>query len=328
MAFSEKVVSTREPENKVVGLGEYPKAWKEIKPLTIDEMIASKPSPKEYILYPWLPKQGLALIHAAAGTGKTFFTLNVAYAIAGGGNFLKFKAPKPKKILYVDGEMSYIDIYNRVMDMIRQQGDIDFRNNWLIYNPEKSNNIVPKICTPEGQSFYNDKIKEYGIDVLILDNLATLSLIDTSNTKEWAIIQNWFIHLRSQGTSVILIHHEGKNGTYRGTSNMTDCMNTVIRLSELVDMSSENEITNSLRMKIEYKKSRDFGGKDALSFEANFCSDRWGIESLEIAEFDRVIQMYRDFNEKQCDIARDLNLPKWKVCRYIQRAIKKGLVIK
>jgi hypothetical protein len=33
---------------------------------------------RKYLLEPWLPEQGLAMVHASRGIGKTFFGLSVA----------------------------------------------------------------------------------------------------------------------------------------------------------------------------------------------------------------------------------------------------------
>ena len=49
--------------------------------------------PREHIMSPWLPMQGLAMFYAARGVGKTFFALNVAYAVASGGSYLGWSAP-------------------------------------------------------------------------------------------------------------------------------------------------------------------------------------------------------------------------------------------
>lgn len=43
--------------------------------------------PRENILSPWLPRQGLAMVYAPRGIGKTHFSLGVAYAVASGGLF-------------------------------------------------------------------------------------------------------------------------------------------------------------------------------------------------------------------------------------------------
>ncbi len=57
------------------------------------------------------------MIHAPRGIGKTFFGLSVAYAIGTGGEFLKFKAPDAKSVLYLDGEMSAAVMQERMLQL-------------------------------------------------------------------------------------------------------------------------------------------------------------------------------------------------------------------
>jgi hypothetical protein len=60
---------------------------------------------RDPLLAPWLCSQDLAMIFAGRGIGKTHFTWGIGYAIATGGPFGPWKAPEPKKVLLLDGEM-------------------------------------------------------------------------------------------------------------------------------------------------------------------------------------------------------------------------------
>ena len=42
--------------------------------------------PRQTLLAPWLPEQGLAMIHAPRGIGKTHLALGTAWAVAAGGD--------------------------------------------------------------------------------------------------------------------------------------------------------------------------------------------------------------------------------------------------
>jgi RecA-family ATPase len=57
------------------------------------------------ILGPILPEKGLAMLYAARGTGKTLVALGIAFAVASGRTFLKWTAPKARRVLLIDGEM-------------------------------------------------------------------------------------------------------------------------------------------------------------------------------------------------------------------------------
>jgi len=305
-----------------------------IKPITISEIKLSNPGTKQFALYPILPVQGIAFIYAASGLGKTMFTLNLAYAIAGGGNFLKYKSPEPRKVLYIDGEMAYIDIYNRLMQIIKQQGELDFAENFLIYTPDKmkmetSSKLLkmPKICSKEGQTFYNEAIEKNNIDVIVFDNLSMLSTIDESSAEEWYIINDWLLHLRSIGKTSIVVHHAGKDVTgYRGTSRMLDSVNTAISLQQVEILQKENEQPDySKKFKIVYQKHRDFFGADAESYEVTFLNEKWSHTSIELSMLDKVIDCANS-NMSQREIAKELFISQPKVHRLIKEAKRLGKI--
>ena len=73
--------------------------------LTFAEMIGLDLPPRGLLLAPWLPEQGLALIHGPRGIGKTHLALGIAHAVATGGSFLRWQAPEPRRVVLLDGEM-------------------------------------------------------------------------------------------------------------------------------------------------------------------------------------------------------------------------------
>ena len=73
--------------------------------LTGAELLQRDFPPLEMVLAPFLPEKGLAMIFAERGIGKTWAALNVAHAVAGGGTFLRWKAPASRRVVYIDGEM-------------------------------------------------------------------------------------------------------------------------------------------------------------------------------------------------------------------------------
>lgn len=302
-------------------------AWKDVKPYSYSDIINSNPPPIKNILEPWLPEQGIAFIYAATGVGKTLFTLNIAYAIACGGNFLKFKVPIPKRVLYVDGEMAFYQIYQRFTNIVEQQGEIDFPENFYLLNPKHfPNQIMPLINTPEGQIFYKDILEKYQVDIIVFDNLSSLCSIDENVSEQWSAIQNYFISLRAQGKSVIVVHHAGKDKKgYRGSSRMLDIADTAISLQEIDKNETEAENTDSKKFKIVYQKSRTFGGKDALEFEVTLSRAGWEFQSLEKSTTQRIVEMLK-FKMSHKEIAIELGFTRSYISRLVRKALKDGLI--
>jgi RecA-family ATPase len=61
--------------------------------------------PRAKLLGDWCCEGDLGFLFAFRGIGKTFFALDLSKAIAQGTRFGPWKAPTPKKVVYIDGEM-------------------------------------------------------------------------------------------------------------------------------------------------------------------------------------------------------------------------------
>lgn len=300
----------------------------EIKPFNL-AYIKKNPGKKRInLLHPWLPESGLCMVYAGTGVGKTFFCLNAAYAVASGGNFLKFYGEKPVKVLYVDGEMSYDAMEPRISSVIKIQGDIHDDDNFLLVTYDQfPNKIIPKISTSEGQKFYTKLILDHKVSLVVLDNISTLTDLDENNADDWNIVQSWEIFLRSQGVSVVLVHHTGKNKrNQRGTSKREDILDTVILLEEIKGEDGEPIIGN--QFKITFTKNRNFFGKDAEPFEAFLHPNgQWSMKTNRESTFEKVVSLTKK-GMTASDIAIELAIKKSSIYEHLQNAYEKQLLIK
>ena len=82
----------------------------------LEQLLNLKLPPREFILEPILRERESAMIYAWRGAGKTQLGLGLAYAIASGGTILRWQAPRPRRVVYVDGEMSL----NTMQERLRQ----------------------------------------------------------------------------------------------------------------------------------------------------------------------------------------------------------------
>jgi len=291
--------------------------------LTMDEIENTKPGTLEYVLHPILPVQGICLIYATQGLGKTLFTLNLAHSVARGGSFLKYNCPKARKVMYIDGEMSYIELHSRLNNIINKFGKLPIKDNLLIITPEKQNGIkIPKIDSKEGQFVYKELIEKYKVEVIVFDNLSMLSSLDENKSNEWVVVQDWFLSLRAMGVTVILVHHAGKDKLgYRGTSRMLDCVNTAISLQPISDevIEDDDKNINIKKIKVTYQKARGFGGSDSLPFEINLENNIWSYKSMNQTILEKVVERLNS-GMSQREIARDLLISQPTVFRMIKKA--------
>jgi hypothetical protein len=86
-----------------------------IRAVTVNEFLNMQLPKREMLLAPFLPSQGLGLLYAKRGVGKTHVALGIACAVATGGIFLKWQAPRPRKVLYIDGEMPAAAMQERLL---------------------------------------------------------------------------------------------------------------------------------------------------------------------------------------------------------------------
>jgi len=276
----------------------------------------------DYAIEPILPMPALMMIFAAAGVGKTFYTLNLAYALVTAQPFLKYQIPSFRSVFYADGEMSLYGMQTRLREMQKTYGSIIEPKDFVMLSPDMlpPHIRMPQIDREEGQAFYEKYLTDNKIDILILDNLSTLSSFDESSSSEWKVIQDWLIKLRSMGKTVICVHHAGKSNDYRGTSRMMDVMNTVVQLER--DAAIENDpVMGKYMFTVNYKKHRDFEGKDAAPFHAFKSAFSWSHKSKEMSDIEQ-IQEYLDQNLTQRQIASETGLSLSKVNRLLKK-IKK-----
>ena len=78
------------------------------------ELIAADLPERQIVLDPILATKSLALLYGPRGVGKTFVALGIAWAVASGGSFLGWRANRPHRVLYVDGEMAAVDMQQRL----------------------------------------------------------------------------------------------------------------------------------------------------------------------------------------------------------------------
>lgn len=249
----------------------------------------SMPIPERgYLLSPILPVQGIGIMYAPRGIGKTFAALSLAVAVASGGAVFNWRAPMPKRTLYVDGEMPATSMQTRLAALVGGMAvpPHTLRNMALI-TPDLQPRPMPDLSTTGGQALLEPFLK--GVDMLVLDNISTLCRTGKENeSQSWQPMQTWLLDLRRRGITVLLIHHAGKSGDQRGTSAREDIMDTVISLRR----PREYSMAEGARFEVHLTKARGILGDDAKPFEANLITEgnalHWQVKELEDVELEEL----------------------------------------
>jgi len=259
---------------------------KNLQAYNIDTFLALDIPPQENILAPIIKTQSLSMIFAKRGVGKTHIALGIAYAIASGGKFLKWEAPKPLRVLYLDGEMPAYAMQERLAQIVKSSEKEASPDHFVLINPDEQDMGMPDISTKEGQAEIEPFVKD--ADVIIVDNISTLARTGKENEAEgWLPVQGWALEMRSRGKSVLFVHHAGKGGQQRGTSRREDVLDLVMELKHPEDYSTEQ----GARFEVHFTKARHLVGKDASPFEAKLIFGGWTYQSIEDVELKKVLDL-------------------------------------
>jgi hypothetical protein len=278
--------------------------------LSVEELLARDIKPREMLLDPILPEQGLAMLYSWRGTGKTFLALGIGAAIACGAHFLRWKAPRPRNVLYIDGEMPAFTMRERsAMILAGAEGNDPEPGSLKIITPDVQDRPMPDLATPEGQDLIEPHLT--GINLIILDNLSALCRAGDEDRREgWLPVQEWCLQLRRRGIAVLLLHHSGKGRQQRGASAREDLLDTVFTLKHPRDYS----FNEGLRCEVHFEKTRSMLGNAAKPFEARMESGPdgraiWTSRDLEDAKAQQAASLFTEGVSVR-DVADELEISK------------------
>lgn len=185
-----------------------------------------------YLFDGFIKHPSSSMIYAEAGVGKTFVALSLALALVSGSDILGYSVSKPRKVLYIDGEMSAIEMQERLEKLIKGMNcNLEkIQENFYLYPYGIQDDTVSLDLGKENTRNYIEINYLENIEVLIIDNLSSLVQLKENENDEWKNFNNWCAHLRKKGISVITIHHVNKQGDSRGAISKRDHLDFEIEL--------------------------------------------------------------------------------------------------
>jgi putative DNA primase/helicase len=283
-------------------------------PLNLRSFLELPIKPREMLLHPIIPQKGLAMAYALRGIGKTHFALGTAHAVATGTKFLKWSAPKPRRVLLLDGEMPASALQERLASIVagaETEPDQDALK--ILAGDLIEEGGIGNLALLAVQAELDPLLD--GTDLLILDNLSSLTAVIRDNEAEsWGPVQEWPLRLRRRGISVLIVHHAGKGGQQRGTSRREDVLDTVISLRRPEDYRQEE----GARFEVHIEKGRSVHGDDAKPFEAKLETVSgaavWTMREIEDVNLARVKALLDDRLSVR-EIAEETGIPRSTVQR-------------
>ncbi|MDR3414300.1 MAG: AAA family ATPase [Formivibrio sp.] len=234
----------------------------------------------ESMMPPWLYPATINLIYGKAGGGKSWFALKTIHSLATGTKFLGRLEPKERfRCLYLAGEM--VSKICRRMDMIQAS----ISNCKRIENIEiypRPGNAVGKMNLELAETW--EILREYtdNADIIVVDPLTKFT-VGHNSAVSWSLVSTQLRKLTEKGKTIIILHHEGKDGKQRGTTELDDEIDTKIHLQSLP------RIENGVLVTFEKHRDDETLGKALKPFELRWDKGpngllRWEAIDAEASE--------------------------------------------
>ncbi len=284
-------------------------------PVSAADLLASPEiTPGDTILTPLLSSPNLALLYGPRGIGKSYLALGIAWATAAGDSFLKWQANRLRKVLYVDGELTGVELRQRLASFGAPPPGLQF----LTAGVHGSG--LPDLLSWEPWT-------EDGLpDLVVVDSLSSLIAEQRPSAERWAGVRHWLLEMRRLGVVALVVHHATRRGAPRGPNPFEDVFDVVMVLRPPPGYRPRD----GLRAELHFEKARGLHGAAVDPFEARMATDakgraHWGWRPTGSAELHRVaVLLQRGLNPNQ--VARELGISKSKSYRLREQALLDGLL--
>lgn len=315
------------------GVQEAEKAMRQTEGLRIEnagEFLSLNFPEREALLAPWLRQRQNCLLYAPSGIGKSFLAWSLALAVTGGGALGPWTAPKPRKVLIVDGEMDAQDLWERLRGLLESSSSLDVEAvkcnlELLARQRQAPTTTFPDLDKAEGRAAVLKIVRDLKAELVVLDNFSTLCAVDDENAaSSWNGMQHFLIALKQAGVSGLLVHHSRKGGkekdTYRGTSKMSVVFDSIIRLDDAPDTLKPPD--GSAAFKVTFEKVRTKREKSTEATVLALQAFGWNVLGDEEGELDLLLRLHRQLRfTSQTGMAEYFNKNRSWASRMKQRAI-------
>ena len=255
--------------------------------LTIDELAELPPT--RWLIDQVIPQRGLIWLAGKPGAGKTFCTIDLVAHIATGRGWQGHGREPARGVLYVAAEgVGGLAARFRAWMSAHDVSDIP---NIRIFP-----HAVP-LLDPQVTSALAKYTREQGARLLVFDTQSRVTVgMDENSSREAAEFVEQLDELRdASGAAILLVHHVGKSGTYRGSSvfdGAADAMLTVSRKSKnwLEIEQTKSKESEARTFKVKWRKVEAFGTmailpKSQAADEESATEDRLSMRALAVLDF-------------------------------------------
>lgn len=246
-----------------------------------DALEDSELKDRDPIMGDWLFKGDLVLLFSWRGIGKTFVSLWLALCIAAGRNFLRWKAHNHFRVAFFDGEMGRDQMSRRLNQLKKCFPSLPAEHLVVFSYDSFPDERMPNLSLPDGQQRYREIAEHF--DVLIFDNYSCVSprKRGDDDISRFERVRPFLIEMRHKEKSVILLHHSGKSGEQRGTSELEDPQDTIIKLSKATFTPD-----GMSAFEWHFEKTRNFYGESERPMHVEFTTSADGATHFQYMRLD------------------------------------------
>ncbi len=274
-------------------------------------------------------EKSIGLIAGPRGSGKSLFSMIIAYAVAAKKSVLPWGTGGGLPVVILDGEMRAAGFQERLRLLHAYNSDPESRAqaeaNLHVISRDYFGDPIGSIDTDEGQNQIDNLIPD-SVKLIVVDNISSWSNGGREDSNSWAIIKKWLIKKRLRGVAVLLIHHTGKNGQQRGSSTHEDLLDYSILLTTL----ERNLKRQDTRFGIEHTKLRDYLPDLQQKYECSIWTENGSLRfevvpaGFQASEHEIQIMRMRDEGKPMEEIGKELKISKSTVSRILKKLVSKS----
>lgn len=311
--------------------------------LSFGELMEGQFPPRAPMVGSWLLERSLNMIHAPAGVGKSMLCLGLSIGLASGCDFLSWRIPQARRVLYLDAEMDPSDLQERASclmkasGMSKEQKRALWDNLWIV-SQQSPEEVAPvpdlKEETDETKEMLGNALEAFSADLVVVDNLSTFADVEDENSAGgFSFVVEIGNYLKSKGCAVLFVHHDrkgqGGSESFRGSGKLEAPLDTRWGIRRPTCGAS----AGGLGFTLEPFKMRPRVGDDVRTFSASLEDDGsnpgWNINDSSQADdvvHDYVSRVRTCVFAKAGEVAAALGVSQSKVSRLKRQAMQEGLI--
>ena len=267
----------------------------DLQDLSMDDLVKLKS--KDFTLYPLLKEGFYCLIYGGSGVAKTWFALHLAICLSRGQapfDGWEFRSSTPLNVMYVAGEMKEEEYGDRMRKLLAEQKT----------NPRFR--FIRKdldLASMEDQERVSKLIEMRKSQVVVLDNLSTLAT-NGHTEGQFEIIRTFIQSLQNDGIIVLLVHHENREGDFKGSSK-------IVMVADITLHLFHAGTSGKIELLVQPDKTRSISQTELSAFHTEFDPNKpvsvWPTRELtkeerhRIGEDDSTAKVERNASKKRSD---------------------------